>query len=215
MPIHPDAKHVAGPSNSPTTDVVPLLTSALDQILRAYPGGISEHALLKVLQSPEWNILGPVNFRDPAALYPVHFLVFHGLYRLRDMLYETGDETLVISALRIAIVPARGARAGLPGHRDKLAEFYSEIANLRLESTVINEMLDDFWRGVRRPPESELRQACEVLELQCPPPGADAANLQFRRLAMAHHPDRGGQPGRLQSINHAIAVVRSYLRHTA
>lgn len=202
------------PAHRAIPELVSVLEVALEQILRSHPAGLSEHALLKILQSPDWNILEAINFREPAALYPVHFLVFHALYRLRTTLISEGGETLHINALNIILRPgATPSGTSLPDHGDPLAEFYLDLNNLRLESNVIESMLDDFWQGIQRPSDDALKQACDDLELDWPPQDARAANLQFRRLAMLHHPDRGGKPGRLQSINHAIAVVRRHLRH--
>lgn len=208
-PLHDAEKHAL-------TKKIERLTTALEQILRTYPDGVDEHTLLKKLQAPEWAILGAIDFRDPAKLYPVHFLLFHALYRLRDYLVETRAETLSISALNIAIRSRRGGvNTALPGPADELASFYLDLDNLRLSTATIEGMLDDFWRGVQRPqPRSgKLEQACSTLDMSYPPEDLAVANLQFRRLAMTHHPDRGGDKHRLQQINQAIAVVRQYFRH--
>lgn len=189
------------------------LTRALEQILRAHPEGMGEHALLKTLQAPEWAVLGPVDFRDPGKLYPVHFLLFHALYHLREHLVETGAETLTIRPLNIKIETKTHTGTVLPGKPDALASFYLDLDNLHLSKASIDSMLDDFWRGVQRPLPEKLEAACSTLDITCPPDDIAIANRQFRRLAMAHHPDRGGDKHRLQQINQAIAVVRQHFRH--
>lgn len=188
------------------------LTGALYQILRASPRGLSEHALLKKLQAPEWAVLEPVDFRDPARLYPVHFVLFHALYQLRGKLLKTSGESLSISALAIAIVPGRPSATKLPDRIDPLASFYLDLSNLHLSQDAIENMLDDFWRGVKRPQPEQLEAACAILSIDCPPDDLAVANQQFRRLAMAHHPDRGGDKQQLQQINQAIAIVRQHFR---
>lgn len=188
------------------------LEAALYQILRTSPAGLSEHALLKKLQAPEWAVLDEVDFRDPAKLYPVHFLLFHALYCLRDSLLDKRGETMSISPFKIMITPKRDSASPLPGTPDALAAFYLNLENLNLSRTAIEEMLDDFWCGIQRPQPGQLQQACSTLDLPCPPQDIATANQQFRRLAMVHHPDRGGDKVHLQQINQAIAVVRQHFR---
>ena len=62
------------------------LLVATEHILRRHPAGINELGLIKTLQEPPWELIGEVNFGEPDKLYPVHFLLFHVLYRLRDQL---------------------------------------------------------------------------------------------------------------------------------
>lgn len=191
------------------------LISALYRIVKAYPAGLSEHTLLKKLQAPEWAILEPIDFREPAKLYPVHFLLFHALYRLRDQLLKSHGEWLAISALTIGIETRQQQgrpAAGVPGPQDSLALFYLDLDNLNLSNSAIESMLDNFWRGVGRPEPKQLQLACLELDIPCPPDDMAMANRQFRRLAMAHHPDRGGDKQRLQQINQAIAIVRQHFR---
>ena len=186
------------------------LTGVLDQILHDHPDGMSEHSLLKKLQSPEWSILEPVNFRDPTKLYPVHFLVFHALYRLRNELVKTQNETLAISAPCIVVQPSTIHGTSLPDQEDALALYYLDLNNLHLSAKEIDGMLDDFWHSAYHPQPDQLADACDTLGIACPPADVGAANRQFRRLAMMHHPDRGGDSRSLQRINHAIAVIRTH-----
>ena len=66
------------------------LLVATEHILRRHPAGINELGLIKTLQKPPWELISEVNFGEPDKLYPVHFLLFHVLYRLRDQL-ATGE----------------------------------------------------------------------------------------------------------------------------
>jgi len=189
------------------------LMGAIESLLRQHGEGLSEHALIKALQNPPWKLLGQVEYADPTALYPVHFLVFHSLYRLREELIAEGAETLQVHPLSIRILAAQSPSGNQhPGEEDPLAHFYRDIANLSLTRDSINQMMDDFWRGetLSRPGSSELAKACDTLELDCPPESFQGAKRQFRRLAMQRHPDRGGSNSALQNLNQAMAIVRRH-----
>lgn len=195
-------------------DLLERLSEAVEAIVRTHPQGLSELALLRTLQQPPWHVLGDIDFNTPSALYPVHFLLFHTLYRWRNELVGSGRETLEINALSIRLRPLVSADETQPDRADPLQAFYLDLSNHDLSADTIDRMLDDFWKGIRRPLESELSAACGLLDIECPPPDLDAAQRQFRRLAMAHHPDRGGSTETLQDLNHAIATIKDHFRGT-
>ena len=188
------------------------LSEAVEAIVRTQPEGLSELALLRALQRPPWQVLGEIDFNTPAALYPVHFLLFHTLYHWRNRLVAEGQETLDISALSIRLRPLSTGDSRQPDRADPLQAFYLDLSNHDLGEATINRMLDDFWNGIQRPLESELSAACHLLEIECPPPDLGTARKQFRRLAMTHHPDRGGSKETLQELNHAIATIKQHFR---
>ena len=188
------------------------LAEAVEAVVRTHPEGLSELALLRTLQRPPWQVLGEIDFNTPAALYPVHFLLFHTLYQWRNRLVAEGQETLEISALSIRLRPLSGGHSRQPDQADPLQAFYLDLSNHDLAESTINRMLDDFWNGIQRPLESELSAACHLLEIECPPPDLGTARRQFRRLAMTHHPDRGGSKETLQDLNHAIATIKHHFR---
>jgi len=190
------------------------LRDAVEAILRTTPEGLSELALIRALQQPPWSILGEIDFRTPAAIYPAHFLLFHTLYRWRCELSDTAEETLEINALRIQIRPVAESQRAELDRADPLQHFYLDLDNYKLETETIDRMIDDFWQGIRRPADAELAFACERLGITCPPESLQAARASFRRLAMRHHPDRGGSTGTLQQLNEAIAVVKQYFQST-
>lgn len=188
---------------------------AVAALLRTHPEGLSELALLKALQAEPWQVLGKIDFSTPAALYPVHFLLFYVLYHWRDALHrEIKAETLDIGPMNIRLRPLIQARTDQPGAHDPLADFYRDLDNLDLTDERVEQMVNNFWRGVQPPDESRLSRACEALEVPCPPPELPQVRRQFRRLAMRHHPDRGGSTKRLQSLNEGMAVLRHYYRYS-
>lgn len=191
---------------------IALLRDATEAILRTTPDGLSELALIRALQQPPWSVFGEIDFRTPAALYPAHFLLFHVLYRWRCELSGTGLETLDINALCIRLRPITDSQSAEVDRADPLQGFYLDLDNYGLEAHTIDRMIDDFWRGIQRPADTKLASACVQLDIACPPEDLRVARASFRRLAMKHHPDRGGSTGTLQQLNEAIAVVKQYFQ---
>ncbi|TVP53153.1 MAG: molecular chaperone DnaJ [Halomonadaceae bacterium] len=189
-----------------------MLKEAVVSVVRTASQGLSEMALLKTLQSPPWQVLDPVDFSSPTALYPPHFLVFHVLHHWRHELHQEGLETLEIGPLHIQLRPLIQPRGQQLDSHDALAAFYLDLDNLNLSQESIEGMVDNFWRGVQPPGNEALESACATLAVDCPPPSLAIVRGQFRRLAMRHHPDRGGSTQQLQSLNEAMAVVRHYFR---
>ncbi len=188
------------------------LQEACESILRTTPEGLSELALIKALQREPWELFGNVEFGDPALLYPVHFQLFHVLYRWRNELVAENQETIEINPLNIRLRALDPSYGTSPGKEDPLQAFYLDIGNHELPESVINRMLNDFWQGISRPDDGELAVACDTLHLDCPPRAMTTAKSQFRKLAMQHHPDRGGDTEKLQQLNHAIGIIRQYFQ---
>ena len=186
------------------------LRVAAEAVVRSH-NGLGELDLIKALQGDPWHLIGPVNFNAPGELYPVHFILFHVLYQLRSDLIAEG-ETLDISPLGIHIRVAAGNATGSlnPGPPDQLAAFYLNLDNYNLADEIVETMLDNFWRGVRAPTSESVSEALETLHLDTLPEQFSIAKRQFRRLAMQHHPDRGGDTRRLQQLNAALAVLRQH-----
>ncbi|EDM47821.1 DNA-J related domain-containing protein [Marinobacter algicola] len=190
------------------------LLVATEHILRRHPAGINELGLIKTLQKPPWELIGEVNFGEPDKLYPVHFLLFHVLYRLRDQLAASG-EALAISPLVIQLrKSAVVAGAGMPDRMDELRKFYLDLSKYELPEDAINRMMDDFWAGRSgyRPAATEAREAAAVLGFESIPPGFDDVKQRFRRAVMHAHPDRGGETEAIQDLNQAFAVLKAHFR---
>ncbi len=192
------------------------LLVAVEHELRTAPAGMSELSLIKALQKPPWELLGEVVFSEPEKLYPVHFLLFHVLYRLRDQLSETG-ESLTISPLNIRIEaqPVVGGD-GVPDSVDTLRQFYLDLSQYRLPEETIQQMMNDFWTGVsgEAPGQSAAREAAEVLGFQAVPADFPTVKHRFRRAVMHAHPDRGGKTETIQHLNQAFAVLKAHFRHS-
>lgn len=191
-----------------------MLTAATEACLRRAPGSLSELELIRQLQAPPWALIGKVDYADPTALYPVHFLLFHVLYRLRDELAEQG-ECLNISPLAISLtMPQTVAGTGPPDLSDPLRTFYLDLGQYRLSDQAVQRMVDDFWAGRvnTRPPAESAGAAARVLGFDDLPDDFQQIKLRFRRTMMKIHPDRGGDTAEVQALNEAFALLRHYFR---
>lgn len=190
------------------------LLIATEHILRQNPAGINELGLIKTLQKAPWELIGAVNFAEPDKLYPVHFLLFHVLYRLRDQL-ASGGETLTISPLVIQLRQSNVVGgAGVPDQPDELRNFYLDLSRYDMPEESINRMMDDFWAGRTgyRPELAETREAAAVLGFDDVPVEFDDIKHRFRRAVMRAHPDRGGETETIQHLNQAFAVLKAHFQ---
>jgi len=66
-------------------------------------------------------------------------------------------------------------------------------------------MLDNFW--IKFAGNEHRDEALTVMELSHPISYPDIKQ-QYRRLAMQHHPDRGGEPSQFQRLEWAMGILR-------
>lgn len=196
-------------------DLQPELQQRLDllhRVLRAHPAGLSEYELIKTLEAENEVDFSSENLRDNLSLFQTHFLLFHSLYHLHTQLWQSQTARLDIHTLCIQLLPFKQATDTALSEHDPLREYYLDLNNL--ENTDANEvenLLTQFWS--RFVGDDDRRQALAALELTDPVDWA-AIKSQHRRLAMQHHPDRGGDEARLQAINAAMDVLARDSRHS-
>jgi DnaJ-domain-containing protein 1 len=175
------------------------------EILRAHPLGLSEYELFNILAERGETDFERKAWQSKHALFCQHFLLFHVLYRLRDLLHERQQACLEISALRICLSEWQNSEQSLPAEADPLREFYLDIAQLeKISADDVQQMLGDFW--LRFHNNECRREALLMLGLDDPVSDADIKQ-RYRRLAMQHHPDRGGDVTTLQKINAAMSIL--------
>ncbi len=204
----------SGPQDDTLDFQIQHLLVATEHVLRQNPAGINELSLIKTLQRAPWELIGTVNFAEPDKLYPVHFLLFHVLYRLRDQL-ASGGETLTISPLVIRLRQSDVVGGtGLPDQADELRNFYLDLSKYELPEASINRMMDDFWAGRSgyRPELPETRDAAATLGFDDIPTEFDEVKRRFRRAVMHAHPDRGGETEAIQHLNQAFTVLKAHFR---
>lgn len=187
----------------------------LIEVLRSFPEGVNEHALLKVLDEKGTVTLEPDTFSDSVKLFRTHFLLYNALYQLRDELWKTGKGHLEITAVRMQLQPYNPGSPAIHQH-DPMRDYYLDMD--MLEKTTqqdIESALNNFWKRLHEETVftgGGLRaKALEALGLR---EGVTAQEIKisYRRLAMQHHPDRGGDQEKLQQINEAMEVLRPLLK---
>lgn len=187
-----------------TTDEAHCL-ALLREILALHPEGLSEYDLLLRLRDDHRSGFAPGRSEDPQDLFHTHFLLFHLLYRLRDALRREQAGDLEIHTLKVRWHATVRSDPQALAQPDPLAAYYLDLDNLKATTRAdIERMLGQFWARFAR--FDRRGEALAVLEL---PEDADADSIlrQYRRLAMRHHPDRGGDPARLQAIHAAMAIL--------
>jgi hypothetical protein len=169
------------------------------------PDGISEFDLIRRLQAredaPEFHRSA---LREPLSLYRTHFMLFHCLHRLGTQLASRGQD-LEVNCLRVRIVPRKPGAAGAIGDADPMRAFYLDLSNLEnVDAAQVEAMLGAFWERLAR--DDQRDQALQTLGLEDPVTDAEI-KAQYRRLAMRHHPDRGGDEETLKGLNEAVALL--------
>lgn len=166
--------------------------------------GLSEFELIQKLRLDKTADFIDAEFIDNLTLFQSHFLLFHHLYQLQTQLWSKQQGNLEISPLKIRLSNYHKGESNLQQH-DPLRDYYLESDNLDNTTTEdVDKMLNNFWRRYLSPAERE--SALKVLGLQ-DPVDDKTIKLSYRKLAMEHHPDRGGDKERLQSINEAIRFL--------
>ena len=191
------------------------LSVAIEHLLRENPDGLSELNLIKALQRPPWELIGTVNYAEADKLYPVHFLIFHVLYRLRDQFAGTG-EILDISPLLIRLSHSDIVSGSGPiSTNDELRAFYLDLSRYQMPEDAITQMMDDFWSGRlgHQPEKEEARDAAATLGFRDMPSSFDDVKQRFRRAVMQAHPDRGGETEAIQSLNNAFSILKAHFRN--
>ncbi|GAA5316570.1 MAG: hypothetical protein AseanaTS_17740 [Candidatus Pelagadaptatus aseana] len=153
----------------------------------------------------EENALGEDYSRDSVAMFQAHFLVMNALYSLKRDRYPT----LIISPLEIFIDQPQaqfdnnGAVADLM-HTD-LSDYYLDWTNFKgATQDSVEGLLNRFWEKYLAMDDSAW--ALQMLDLQAPVTIEDIKR-RYRKLAMALHPDRGGDHQQLVEINRARDIL--------
>ncbi|MDO3386470.1 DNA-J related domain-containing protein [Gilvimarinus sp. SDUM040013] len=174
----------------------------------------SEHALLKIAVA---RGLIPEEFGSCSKrLFQAHFVLFNALYHLQQELAAQAlylDIGLVQVSVR-RFQPASGARELGSSRDEKLRRYYFDWSHFD-QATVasVNEMLDDFWLRMGRQPvvEADRTRALDVMGL-ADPVSWSAVKQRYRRLAMQHHPDRGGDVDQLKQVNWAMTILEKSIQ---
>ena len=178
--------------------------AAIEQELDRHPQGIREYDLIGALKAQGYFAFLPPPPAEPQDLFRAHFLLFHALYVLRDRLLASKRALLQIDALCIRRLPWRAGDRALASP-DPLRGYYLDWKNLDDSSADdVSELIASFWKRLGR--MDKRSEALAVLGLS-DPVDDDTIKRTWRRLAMEHHPDRGGDGDCLQAINAAVELL--------
>lgn len=175
--------------------------------LRAAPAGLSEYELLQRLEPA--GALGEAVADPQLQLFRKHFLLMNALYRLQRTLWDEERIHLRISPLRIALEPMTNVSTMLPAPESDAAlrDYYLDWQQFaRTDGAAVAALLAGFWRRLH---DGRGRTAAlAALEL---PADADWPRIkrQYRRLAAACHPDRGGDAARFLDVRAAYELLRA------
>ena len=196
------------PGDNTQRNKVSNLKSIVLGALQQFPLGLSEHELIKFMQATDHIQFERIALWDTLSLFQTHFILFHTLYTLREELWQEQNKVLEISPLKIVLYTfdkQDSAEGQIISEHDPLRDYYLDLSNLEQTSADdVARLLDSFW--TRLEANDQRAAALEVLALE-DPIDYPAIKEQYRRLAMQHHPDRGGDKVQLQALNYAMAVL--------
>lgn len=180
-------------------------------MLRAHPAGISEYELICKLESMGKPGFDTDCLSNSLSLFQTHFFLFHHLHQLHERLWRSGEAHLEIGPLCIQLLPINEKPDTALSAHDPLHDYYLDIVNLEnTDAHDVEQLLGKFWQRFVR--DDDRHNALAELELSDPVDWT-TIKTQHRRLAMQHHPDRGGDEQRLQAINAAMNVLARNARH--
>lgn len=186
-----------------------IIQDILLRILEQHEHGLSEYDLIQIVKEEIFKEDANDIFRDTHKLFTVHFILFHGLYRLRQDLWESDLGYLEISPLNICLKPVITGKRQYLGKPDNLSQYYLDATNLeKTTQKDVDDLLNGFWQYLLAGDDKVT--AMNVLEIM-EPYDAQSLTQQYRKMVMKHHPDRGGDTGKLQEINKALKVLKRCL----
>lgn len=179
---------------------------------RGAAAGISEYELLKQLEATGVDFSAP-GVEPDLLLFKKHFLLMNALYRLQDTLWREERIWLAISPLRIAFEAAAdeaGGRALDAAAGGALRDYYLDWREFEgTDGAAVTALLNGFWQRLHA--VDARAQALRALRLEADADW-DAVQGQYRRLAAATHPDRGGDGAQFLVVREAYEILRMAMR---
>lgn len=160
----------------------------------------TEYELIQWLKQPTPGVFRADALRDSLTLFRCHFLVMHCLYRLRLNWLADQSGWLDIDPLGMQLNPWSADEASDNQqicHADALARYYLDLDHLSTDRETVDKLLRGVWQPALTP--DQRRRDLRLLELDESASEMDIRK-QYRRLAMRHHPDRGGDVELFQAL---------------
>lgn len=189
----------------------PLLPFVL-HLLRSATAGLSEYELLKQLEQA--GVVLSVSADEPdLALFQKHFLLMNALYQLQEILWRDEQIWLTITPLRIALEPTAelaSSSAVSAASNTALRDYYLDWQQLSAtDSAGVAALLNGFWQRFHALDTRAAALATLQLEADADWP---QIRQQYRRLAAASHPDRGGDGAQFLLVREAYEVLRMVMQ---
>lgn len=167
----------------------------------------SEFELMRWLQEPAQGIFRADALAHQLTLFRSHFLLLHALYSLRKQWLEERVAVLDIAPLHIEKRPwaMQASDSTQINLADPLMNYYLDLNQLETPEEEVEQLLRSFWQKMRLPEQQPEDLA--ILELT-PPINALQVKKQYKKLAMLHHPDRGGNEQKFCQIQSAYQRLR-------
>ena len=184
------------------------LILTIEQILADAPEALSEYELITLLRESHGDIFKAADLQNSFELFQVHFLLFHCLYRIRDSWLSENKACLQIDPMKINRLAYSQSNREALTVSDSLRAYYLDLSHL--EQTTAEDadnLINDFW--LKFVAAEDRSGALKTLELE-EGVSFDQIKLQYRQLAMQHHPDRGGSAEKLADVNQAMDVLKRY-----
>ena len=164
--------------------IAPLLV-----LLQQAAGSYKVHELMAALR--QQGAIPRLADDEQLQLFRVNFLIMNALYLLQAELYEEGW-WLVISTLDIRLEPLAGNQEVNHGFAvgENLRSYYLDWQVFwQTGREEVEALLASFWRACDGAGQREEALALFGLAMDATP---EAIRRRWRELALAHHPDRGG-----------------------
>ncbi|WP_423187149.1 DNA-J related domain-containing protein [Alishewanella sp. d11] len=171
--------------------VLEQLEQQLETLLLRRYGEITEQQLLSLLQLKPFH--GVTD--SQLALFQLHFVLYHLLYRIAERWAQTETAYLEIGLARVKISPWQNT---LPQLTDNKGAYYADWRNYwRMTPLALTERLTQFWQfyqkryGTLTPINLSDEEALAILQLDWPCSLVELKKA-FRKQSLKYHPDRGG-----------------------
>lgn len=175
--------------------------------LKQQPLELNEFLLIKKLQKENYEGFPNVSLTDTMALFKMHFILHHALYRLQQRLLVEQNYCLNINAIKIQLFPYHAGQIAISEY-DVMRDYYLNWDNFeKMTGEKLENLLNNFWQKFYA--KNEYQQALAILELK-EPTNYELIKKRYRILVGQHHPDRGGDKEKLQQINQAMEILEKY-----
>lgn len=168
---------------------------------------LSEHELISYLQAPPYELINKDTFKHNDALFCTHFLIRHLLYKIQDDFYKQKKASLHIDTKLIQKRPYEDANTQqLHTDSASLRAYYLDTAELlKMDTKEVESLLNSFWKKFISYQQADSSLACLGLNS-----GTNLTEIEqaYRKLAMQHHPDKGGDGGEFAKINQAYQHLK-------